>query len=385
MSECDTPRLFSPLKLRSIELKNRIVVSPMCQYASVDGGPTDWHLVHLGKFAIGGAGLVFGEETAIEPIGRKTYECAGLWSAEHVTAYRRINDFLKSLGSVPAIQLGHSGIKGSYLGGALQQWAPLTPEHTATGRPPWTAIAPSRTPNLPTWPKVREMDRDDIRKHLDVWRQAASLAADAGFQVLEIHGAHGYLIHEFLSPVTNLRTDAYGGDRQGRMRFALEITEAVREVWPAELPLFFRVSSVDGKGGIWNLEDTVALATELRQRGVDVIDCSSGGIAGSSDMPLVPRVAGYHVPHSRRIRQACGIQTMAVGLITEARHAEEVLEQGDADLIAMARELMWNPQWPSHAAQALGLRDPFAILPDSYAHRLRRREEELQMPCNQPG
>ncbi|OWT59080.1 NADH:flavin oxidoreductase/NADH oxidase [Candidimonas nitroreducens] len=382
MSEEKSPRLFSPLKLRSVELRNRVVVSPMCQYMSVDGAPTDWHLVHLGKFAIGGAGLVFGEETAIEPAGRKTYDCAGLWADRHVRAYRRINDFLKEHGATPGIQLGHSGFRGS-CHGALRNWEALTPENTTSECPPWTVIGPSVPRGAKPWPKIREMDRDNIAANLKRWREATLRSVDAGFQVLEIHGAHGYLIHEFLSPITNHRTDAYGGDLYGRMRFALEVTEVVREAWPLELPLFFRVSAVDGKGGVWNIEDTVALAHELKIRGVDVIDCSSGGVSGSTDMPIVPRVPGYHVDYAREVKHRCSVATMAVGLITDALQAEDILRAQSADLIALARELMWNPHWASHAAKSLGLSDPFSVLPESYGFRLRRREAEAQMPWNQ--
>lgn len=379
MSTLQPPLLFSPFKLRSVELRNRIVVSPMCQYASVDGGPNDWHLVHLGKFAIGGAGLVFGEETAIEPVGRKTYECAGLWSDDHVAAYRRINEFIKLQGAVPAIQLGHAGIRGSRHG-LMQDWLPLMPGNTPPERPPWTVIAPSAVSSRSDWPEVKAMNLDDIRANLHAWREAAQRAADAGFEVLEIHGAHGYLIHQFLSPVTNLRTDAYGGDLSGRMRFALEIAETVRNAWPSHLPLFFRVSAIDGKGGIWNIDDTVALARALKERGVDVVDCSSGGVSGASAMSLAPRVPGYQVEYARCVRQDAGVATMAVGLITDALHAEQILADGQADLIALARELIWNPQWPSHAAKVLQAGSAYGLLPEGYAFRLERRDAEVQAP-----
>jgi len=382
MSDTGAPLLFSPLKIRSVQLKNRIVVSPMCQYVSVDGAPTDWHLVHLGKFAIGGAALVFGEETAIEARGRKTYDCAGLWNDDHVGKYRRITDFLKSVGSVPAVQLGHAGIRGS-CHGATKDWVPLTPENSSPACPPWTVIGPSRVDASQVWPKVREMSRDDIRTMLRVWKEATQRSVDAGFQVLEIHGAHGYLIHEFLSPVTNRRTDGYGGGRDARMRFAFEVTEAVRDAWPAELPLFFRVSAVDGRGGVWGIEDTVELSRGLKARGVDVVDVSSGGVSGPSNMPLVPRIPGYQVGYAEQIRHGAGIATMAVGLITEPSQAEAILREGRADLVALARELIWNPQWPAHAARQMRGEEGYETLPHEYCYRLKRREAEARMPYNQ--
>jgi 2,4-dienoyl-CoA reductase-like NADH-dependent reductase (Old Yellow Enzyme family) len=381
-SPTEIPLLFRPLKLRSVEVRNRIVVSPMCQYLSEDGGPTDWHLVHLGRFALGGAGIVFGEETAIEPIGRKTYTCAGLWADWHIPAYRRINDYLKSRGAVPAMQLGHAGGKAS-CNGPQQNWTPMTPADGSDEFPPWEVIAPSKPDASVLWPRTREMTTDDIRDTLRLWREATVRTRDAGYDILEIHGAHGYLIHGFLSPVTNRRTDAYGGDLQGRMRYALEVAETVRAAWPENLPLFFRVSAVDGKGGIWNIDDTVALAKELKLRGVDVVDCSSGGISGPTSMPIVPRTPGYHVPFAEQVRREAGIATMAVGMITEATQAEAILQNGSADLIAMARELMWDPQWPARAAKEMGLDKAYDLLPPDYAYRLYRRDHEIKMPINQ--
>jgi 2,4-dienoyl-CoA reductase-like NADH-dependent reductase (Old Yellow Enzyme family) len=368
------PLLFTPITLRRITARNRIVVSPMCQYASVDGGPTDWHLVHLGKFAIGGAGIVFSEETAVEARGRKTYQCAGIYDDRHVRQYRRITDFIREMGAVPAIQLGHSGRKAS-VRDAMAGWTPLTEEDARQGRLPWRGVSASAIPAAPGAHVPIEMSRKDIRTVIDAWKVAARRAVDAGFEICEIHGAHGYLIHQFLSPVSNRRMDAYGADLAGRMRFALEVTEAVRAAWPADKPLFFRVSSIDGKGGAWNMNDTIELAKALVERGVDVIDCSSGGMPGSSDLPIVPRVPGYHVSYASRVRQEVGARTMTVGLITEARHAESILQNGHADLIALARELMYNCEWPVHAARALGIEDYLDLFPPPYAFRLRRRDE----------
>ena len=373
-----SPLLFTPITIRSVTARNRVMVSPMCQYASVDGGPTDWHLVNLGRYTLGGAGIVFAEESAVEARGRKTYQCAGIYDDRHIEPYRRINDFIREWGAVPAIQIGHSGRKAS-CHGAMRDWAPLTAEDAARGEPPWQAIAPSPIPMAPGYGTPKEMDRNDIRTVLDAWGEAARRAVDAGFEILEIHGAHGYLIHQFLSPVTNRRRDAYGGGPAGRMRFALEVTEAVRAVWPEEYPLFFRVSSVDGKGGIWDIEDAVALARALKERGVDMVDCSSGGITGSSSMPIVPRVPGYQVHYAERVRREADIKTIAVGLLTEPEQAEAVLAEGRADLIAMARELMYNADWPVHAAKALGVEDHLDLFPAPYAHRLRQREATLRL------
>lgn len=371
----DRPLLFTPVTLRSVTARNRIVVSPMCQYESVDGGPTDWHIVQLGKFAIGGAGIVFHEETSIDPRGRKTYHCAGLYKDSHVPAYRRINEFLRRYGSVPAMQLGHSGRKSSNKG-PVQGRAPLGPEDAARGEPPWQGLAPSPIPMEPGYHVPKEMTLDDIRESLEQWRIGTLRTADADFDILEVHGAHGYLIHEFLSPGSNTRTDAYGGDLQGRMRYALEVAEIVRAAWPADKPLFWRLSAVDSKGGYWDMDGSLALAKELKARDIDVIDCSSGGVFGDSPLPSVPRIPGYQVPYAEIIHREVGIPTMAVGGITEPLQAENILQRGDVELIAMARELMWESNWPVHAAKALGMPDFLDLFPQGYGDRLRGRERE---------
>jgi 2,4-dienoyl-CoA reductase-like NADH-dependent reductase (Old Yellow Enzyme family) len=370
----DVPLLFTPIKLRSVVSRNRIVCSPMCQYVSDDGSPNEWQLVNLGRFAMGGTGIVFGEETAVEARGRKTYHCAGIYRDGHVADYRRITNFIKSLGSVPAIQLGHCGRRAS-AHGPLQDRAPLTEQDARNGLRPWQGISASALPASPSGSIPRAMDLDDIRTNLAAWRDAAQRSIDAGYDICEIHAAHGYLIHQFLSPVSNTRTDGYGGDLKGRMRFALEVVDAVRGVWPADRPLFFRTSAVEGTGGEWGIDDTLALACELKEHGVDVIDCSSGGIIGDGAMPTIPRVPGYQVGYSREIRREIGIPTVAVGMITDASHAEAILREGHADLIALARELMDNPNWPLHAARALGYADPFQLVHAREAQRLRLREQ----------
>jgi 2,4-dienoyl-CoA reductase-like NADH-dependent reductase (Old Yellow Enzyme family) len=368
------PLLLKPITFRGVTARNRIVVSPMSQYQAVDAAPTDWHLVHLGKFAMGGAGIVFVEETAVEERARKTYHCPGIYHDTQAKAWRRVTDFLRSQGALSAIQLGHAGRKVA----TRSPWhgfAPLTEEDAKAGEPPWQGIAPSPIPFKAGAMVPLEMDRDDIKQVIASHVEACRRSIDAGFDICEVHGAHGYIIQQFLSPITNRRMDGYGGNIHGRMRFALELIEAVRTAWPSDRPLFFRASCVDGKGGAWNLEDTIVLAGELKQRGVDVIDCSSGGIEGPLTLAVVPRVPGYHVPFAERIRREAEIPTMAVGLITDPFQAEGYLIQGSCDLIALARELMWNPNWPVHAAQALQTEDPLKLLPPSYAWWLRRREE----------
>ncbi len=374
----DTPRaaplLFTPIKLRSVVARNRIVCSPMCQYVSDDGAPGEWQLVNFGRFAMSGTGIVFGEETAVEARGRKTHHCAGLYKDSHIADYARINDFIRSLGSVPAIQLGHCGRRAS-AHGPLKERAALTEEDAQSGLKPWQGLAPSALPASPGGNVPRAMDMNDIKEHLAAWREATQRSIDAGYDIIEIHGAHGYLIHQFLSPVSNKRTDQYGGSLENRMRLALEIAEAVREVLPNDKPLFFRTSAVEGPGGEWGIEDTIALARALKERGVDVIDCSSGGISGDGPMPAIPRVPGYQVGYAREVKQKAGMTTMAVGLISEPRHAEAILQEGQADLIALARELMDNPNWPLQAARALGCEDPFDLVHAREAQRLRLREQ----------
>jgi 2,4-dienoyl-CoA reductase-like NADH-dependent reductase (Old Yellow Enzyme family) len=378
------PLLFTPVSFRGVEARNRIVVAPMCQYHSDDGGPTDWQTMHLGRLAAGGPGIVFGEESAVERRGRKTYACAGIYKDEHVPAYHRLTEFIREQGAVPAIQLGHSGRKAS-CHTAVKDWRPLADEDTADGLAPWQGLAPSSLGQPPRRFLPKEMDRDDIRIVLDAFREAARRSMDAGYDIVEVHGAHGYLIHQFLSPISNHRSDAYGGDIAGRMRFALEVAEVVRAAWPQDRPVFYRISVVDGEGGAWSLEDSIVLSHELKARDIDLIDVSSGGIFGDTEMPAVPRVPGYHVGFCDRIKREVGIPTIAVGGITEAPQAEAILQAGQADLIALARELLWNADWPAHAAQSLGLKDPFGIMPEEYAHRLRQREAQKAMPLNQGG
>ena len=368
------PLLFTPIELAGVTARNRVVVSPMCQYSSADGGPTDFHLVHLGKFAMGGAGIVFCEETSVEERGRKSYHCAGIYDDAHIAQYRRINEFIRSQGAVPAIQIGHSGRKGSGCA-PWDGYRSLTADDAEHGEPPWATVSASAVPASATSIVPRALERAEIGAVVAHWRDAALRAADAGYDIIEVHAAHGYLIHQFLSPVTNQRDDAYGGDLAGRMRLCLEIVEAVRAAWPADRPVFMRVSAVDGANSLWSVDDTVALVRAAKERGATVVTTSSGGINGPGTATLVPRYPGYHLPYSERVKRDAGVKTIAVGLITEARHAEAILQQGQADLIALARELLWNPNWPVHAARELGVPDYLELLPRGYSWWLKRREE----------
>ena len=376
------PLLLQPIALRGISARNRIVVSPMCQYESRNGGPADWHLVTLGKYAIGGAGIVFTEETAVEDRGRKTHECAGIYSDDHVPAYRRITDFIRNQGAIPAIQLGHAGRRASS-DTPWNDFKPLDESDAARGLKPWIGVSSSAIPAARAGSSVPiAMSTADIQRMIGIWREAAIRSVDAGFEICEIHGAHGYLIHQFLSPLANRRNDAYGGDLKGRMRFALEITEAVRAAWPQDRPLFFRCSATDGPEGRWSMDDTIVLARELSHRGVDVITCSSGGIGGPINTEIVPRVPGYHVPYAERVRREAGVKSVAVGLITEARHAEQILNAEQADLIALARELLFDPHWPIHAAKELGIENYLDMLPRGLSWWLKRREAVRRLKQN---
>jgi 2,4-dienoyl-CoA reductase-like NADH-dependent reductase (Old Yellow Enzyme family) len=370
------PLLFTPLTLRGLTLKNRVVVSPMCQYSANDGMANDWHFAHLAKFATGGAGTVFIEATAIESNGRITHGDVGIWSQAHVLPLQRITAFLKAHGAAPAIQLAHAGRKASM----QRPWhgnGPLDDTDRARGEDVWPIVAPSALPLDTGWLVPHELTLGEIAQLKEHWRAATLRAREAGFDVVEVHGAHGYLLHEFLSPLSNKRTDSYGGERSGRMRLALEVAEIVRENWPSDLPVFYRVSSIDGLEGGWSIEDTVALAKELKARGIDVMDCSSGGLAGSATAARVKRTLGFQVPFSERVRKEAAMQTMAVGLILEPEQAEAVLQAGQADLIAIGRQVLFNPSWPLHAEISLGADNDFASWPVQYGWWLDKRQRSL--------
>ncbi|MDR3701811.1 MAG: NADH:flavin oxidoreductase/NADH oxidase [Candidatus Sulfopaludibacter sp.] len=338
--------LFSPFSLRGVTFRNRIAVSPMCQYSSVDGFATDWHLVHLGSRAAGGAGLVMMEATAVEAPGRISPYDQGIWKDEHVAMLSRIAAFLQEHGAVAGVQLAHAGRKAS----TRRPWegGGQIPENAGG----WHTVAPSAIPFRPQDATPAELSKGEIAALIDSFRTAAQRALAAGFQLVEIHGAHGYLIHQFLSPLSNRRTDEYGGPLANRMRFALEVTEAVRGAWPRDLPLFLRVSASDWVQGGWDIADSVELARCARGLGVDLIDCSSGGSSLEQKIPLGP---GYQVPFAERIRREAEIPTGAVGLITSAKQADEIVSAGKADMVLLAREFLRDPYFPLHAARELGV------------------------------
>ncbi|TWT11860.1 NADH:flavin oxidoreductase/NADH oxidase [Reyranella sp. CPCC 100927] len=368
------PLLFMPLPLRSVVAPNRVVISPMVQYRATDGFANDYHLVHLGKFALGKAGVVFTENVAVEPRGRVTQGDLGLWSDDHIDGLKRVASFIKAEGALAATQITHSGRKGSTP--KAFEGAVLNETHAARGWHPWEVVGPTSDPAAPGWLRPRQLTAADIGDLVSRFAVAARRADAAGFDVLEIHGAHGYLLASFLSPVSNTRNDAYGGDRAGRMRFPLEVTRAVRAAWPAHKPLFFRVSSLDGADG-WNLDDTVALATELKAAGVDVVDCSSGGLTGAATASPIKRMPGFQVPFAARVRREAGVMSMAVGLILDGPQAEAILQAGDADLIAIGRQALYEPFWAVHAAQALGCDPDFALWNPEYGWWLEKREHTL--------
>ena len=339
--------LFSPLTLRSLTLRNRVGVSPMCQYSSQDGFATDWHLVHLGAFATGGAGLVLTEAAAVTPEGRISPQDLGIWDDAHIPMLRHITEFCRAQGAVMGIQLAHAGRKAS----TRRPWEqPAGAVPVAEGG--WdNVMAPSPVPFAPNYPRPQELSLDGIAQVIASFRAAAIRALAAGFQVVELHAAHGYLLHEFLSPIANERNDRYGGSFENRTRLLIEVTDAVRAVWPDELPLGVRISATDWAEGGWNIEESVQLATLLKARGVDLIDCSSGGLAAHQQIAIGP---GYQVPFSRRIRSESGVPTAAVGLITDAVQAEQIIADDSADMVLLARELLRNPRWPLMAAHTLG-------------------------------
>ena len=372
--------LFEKIKLREVEARNRIVVSPMCQYSAKDGHVTDWHLVHLGKFAQGGAGIVFMEATAVEKRGRITHGDTGIWDDDQVQGLRRISSFLKDQGAVPAIQLAHAGRKASM----ARPWygnGPLTQADSERGDKAWSTIAPTDAPIDSGWLAPRAFKKGDFEVVLNAFRQAARRAHAAGFEIAEVHGAHGYLLHTFLSPLSNTREDEYGGSLENRMRFPLEVAKAVREAWPAAKPLFMRLSSIDDVEGGWSLEDTILVSRKLKSIGIDVVDCSSGGILGSATAAtktVLPRVPGFQLPFSEAVRKETGLKTMAVGLILTGAQAEEALQAGRADLIAIGREALYDPNWPLHAARELGVDPEYAQWPQQYGWWLTRRESALK-------
>lgn len=339
-------QLFSPFALRELTFKNRVFVSPMCQYSCVDGAPNEWHLVHLGTRAVGGAALVMTEAASVNPEGRISPEDAGIWNDTQRDAWKPIASFIKANGAVPAIQLAHAGRKAS----TFAPWrgrGKVEPEQGG-----WQVMGPSGNAFSEAYPQPHEMTLADIRRVIDDFAAAAKRSLEAGFEVAEIHAAHGYLAHQFLSPFSNLRQDQYGGSLENRMRFALEVSTAVREVWPTVLPVFTRISASDWKAGGWDITQSIEFAKQSKRFGIDLIDVSSGGAVADASMSIRP---GYQVPFARAIRAAAGIATGAVGLITEAVQAEQIVADGNADCVFLARVLLRDPYWPLGAAAELGV------------------------------
>ena len=373
------PMLFEPLTIRNVTLKNRVVAAPMHQYAAEKGFPTDWHLMNAGRFAAGGAGLVFIESTKVERRGCGTAGDLGLWHDDFIPHFKRLADFIRAQNSVSALQIGHSGRKAR----RFRPWqggAPLTQdgakESGVDDWDDWELVAPSAIGSSDTEPEPRALSAADIKVTVENWGKAAARAHKAGFDILEIHAAHGYLLHQFLSPKANLRNDEYGGSDLNRMRFAIEVTEAVRANWPDEKPLFMRLSVQDDAG--WGPEESVVLSRFVKDKGVDVIDCSSGGLRGSPVITAGPVGYGYQVPYAEKIRAEADMMSMAVGLIIHAEQAEEILQNGQADLIAIGREFLHNPNWTLDAALKLGIPDAFKTTPPAYDYWLEKRATSVK-------
>src|SRR5262245_45886693 len=337
--------LLSPLSLREVTLRNRIAVSPMCQYSAEGGVPTDWHLVHLGSRAVGGAGLVMAEASGVSAEGRISPADTGIWNDAQADAWARIARFVAEQGAVPGIQLAHAGRKAS----TDAPWRGGRPLSEAQGG--WQPVAPSPLPFADGYPVPRELDADEIERVVGAFRDAAWRAERAGFQVVEIHMAHGYLLHQFLSPLSNARTDAFGGSLENRMRLPLAVARAVRDAFPVERPVLVRLSASDWVPGGWDLEQSVSFARALGEHNVDLVDCSSGGSAPDAKVPVAP---GYQVPFAAAIRERAGIATGAVGMITEPAQAEAIVASGQADIVFLAREMLRDPYWPLRAARELG-------------------------------
>ncbi|MBM85322.1 MAG: NADH:flavin oxidoreductase [Rhodospirillaceae bacterium] len=367
------PLLFAAYELRGVTLKNRVAIAPMHQYSGINGFPTDWHLMSVGRYAAGGAGLVFVESTKVERRGCGTVGDLGLWRDEFIPHFSRLADFIRQHGAVPAVQLGHSGRKAR----RYRPWEggkPLDPSPEINDWDAWELVSSSGESDKGE-PPPRALSIEEIQNVVERWGAAAGRADRAGFDVLEIHGAHGYLIHQFLSPHANRRNDAYGGSEANRFRFAIEVVESVRTSWPDSKPLFLRLSVQDDAG--WGPEENVRLARIVRDKGVDVIDCSSGGMRGPPVVSTGQVGYGYQVPYAEKLKKEAEIATMAVGLIVHADQAERILQDGKADLIAVAREAMHNPNWPMDAAMKLGVNSPFALMPSPYEYWLEKRHGQV--------
>ena len=374
-------KLFSRLTIRSVTLPNRVVVSPLCMYSAIDGRAQPWHFAHLSTFARGKAGLIFAEATAVEPVGRITPDCLGIWSDEHAEALKPITAFIAQMGCVAGIQLAHAGRKAATSSPFTGGGKPLDKNDPQF----WQTVGPSPVPVGEHFQTPRELTKADLEDLTQAFVDAAKRSLQAGFDVIEIHGAHGYLLHSFLSPLANFRTDEFGGSLENRMRFPLQVTRAVRAAVGEAVPLFFRISAIDGPAHGWSMDDSVVLSNELAQCGIDIVDCSSGGIAGAprfriddTDKPLTEssaRTPGFQVPFAERIQQETPLKSMAVGVIIEPQQAEDILAAGQSELVALGREIMHDPFWPLRAARELGDDPDYNLWPPQYKWAVDRRTQ----------
>jgi len=365
--------LFEPIALRGVTAANRLALSPMCQYSAVDGMANDWHFAHLSRFALGGFGTVIVEAAAVNAQGRITHGDVGLWKDAHVAPLQRLTSFLRQHGALPAIQLAHAGRKGA----TQRPWEGNLPLPPDGAEKPWQTVAASAVPVAENWPVPEPLDQEAMEGLKGDWVAAARRAEAAGFDMIEIHAAHGYLLNSFLSPLSNLRNDAYGGDRAGRMRFPLEVVAAVRAAWPDDKPLSVRISAVDGLDGGWSIEDSVVFARELKRLGVDLVDCSSGGLGGSATNTRVPRGFGFQVPYAEQVRREADIRTITVGLIVEPEMANAIIAEGKADMVAIGREALVEPNWPHLAARTLAGKPSYQNWPAQAGWWLERRDASL--------
>ena len=369
--------LFSPFNLRGVTFKNRIAVSPMSQYRAENGFANTWHMVHLGRFALGGAGLVYAEATAVEENGRRTAGDLGIWDDKHIEKLAEISSFIENEGSIPGIQLGHAGRKAS----ERRPWhneTPIDEEDIADrNEHPWTAIAPSPIPYAEGWPIPREMSVSDIERVIASFGKAAKRSHKAGFKIIEVYAAHGFLVHQFLSPISNQRTDEWGGSAKNRRRFAIEVANAIRTNWPSDLPLAFRLSATDWLEGGLEVDETVEIAAVLKDAGVDMIDVSTGGIGGKERPRRMVIEQGFQTPFASEIRKTANISTMGVGFLWDPEFCEKLVEGGSVDMIALARELLDDPNWPLHAAKSLGINKDHELAPIEAGWWLMKRDRLL--------
>ena len=367
-------KLFEPFSVRGVTLKNRVCVSPMSQYKAVNGVANDWHSAHLGRFALGGCGLVFCEATAVAPEARRTHGDLGLWHDEQISPLKKINAFIAAQGASTGVQLAHAGRKAS----ERRPWHGETPvneeDERLRGEAPWQALSPTAEPYGEQWPAPKKMTLADIEKVIDDFGAAAARAHLADFDVIEVYAAHGFLLHQFYSPLCNDRDDEWGGSFENCIRLSVEVAKSIRRSWPAEKPLFFRISATEWLDQGWQVEDSIALAIELKKVGVDLIDCSSGGIGGNTPVPRFPLGPAFQADLAKAVREGADVASMAVGLIWQADVAEEIISSGQADLVALARELLNNPNWALHAAQELEADDNYALWDDAMGWWLKKRQ-----------